>query len=500
MADGLRRSTTLTPTRDALLTMKESFSFAELEPRVAGLARKLLDELPVGPGTPTPVLPIRVDRSTESILAVLACAYAEIPFVSLDARTPPLGLSRLLESLGSPDWMLDAAVDSPSESIDGMKTMRLRGDATRGEARGEPFALTTSEPPELAMVILTSGTTGVPKGVMYDWEFLEKGMHMRHSIAERDYATTRSVTFAPLPFAVGALYVLDLAVGHTVIVLDPTTSTVPELLTRLVEVQPTKLILVSQFARLLGQFPNPEKFQLPSVEAFIVGGEACRYEYVKPLARLFPQNPLVLHGLSSSESVQHVENFFRLDDAPEEGLIPVGYPNARSDVRFEPTEARAEHCELTVSGNIALGYFGDPETTSRRFFVDDDGNRRWRTGDIVSVAESGLLTHEGRIDDLVKISGYLVSTVEVERALATIPGIAAATVLVGEANGRLWLEAHAELATGSELTAAQARRHLERVLAPHMIPRSFVRHESLPVNLRGKVDREAMRSATGMPW
>jgi len=323
---------------------------------------------------------------------------------------------------------------------------------------------------------------------------------MRHSIVERDYDTTRSVTFSPLPFGVGALYVLDLAVGHTVIVLDPTTSTIPQLLTRLVDVRPTQLIMVSQFARLLGQFPNTENFQHPPVEAFSVGGEHCRFEYVKPLAKFFTNNPLVLHGLSSSECVQHVEFFFRLDDAPDSGLIPIGYPNARSRVRFEPTDGRSDHFELTVAGNIAAGYYRDPETTQLRFTIDDEGNRRWRTGDVVSVSEEGLLTHEGRIDDLVKISGYLVSTVEVERALLTINGVAAVTVLVAEANGRLWLEAHVELAEGSSLTAAQARRHLEDIAAPHMIPRSFVRHARLPVTLRGKVDREAMRSASGMPW
>ena len=248
MADGLRRSRTLTPTRDALLTMRESFTFEELEPRVAGLARKLRDELPVGPGTTTPVLPVRVDRSTESILAVLACAYAEIPFVSIDARTPGHRLEALLHSLGSPDWILDAAVDSSPESIDDMNVLRLTGEATRGEELGEPFAFSTSEPPELGMVILTSGTTGVPKGVMYDWGFLEKGMHMRHSLMERDFASTRSVTFAPLPFAVGALYVLDLAVGHTVIVLDPTTSTVPELSSTGITYSRTS-VLCSQAAR-----------------------------------------------------------------------------------------------------------------------------------------------------------------------------------------------------------------------------------------------------------
>ena len=500
VARGLRNAVEQTPQRDALLTMVDSFTFAELEPRVAGLARRLLNELEVGPGTATPVLPIRVDRSTESVLAVMACAYAEIPFVSIEAATPPDRVAKLLESIESPHCLLDAAADSASFVSDDIHILRLGGEVTSGDIIGEPFRLETPEPPDLALIILTSGTTGVPKGVMYDWPMLQEWMPRRHSHPGGDYATTRSGAFSPLSSAVGVLNVLEIFVGYTVITLDPTSSTMAHLVRRLAETQPTKLIVTVQLARLFSQFPNRENVRLPTVVALNVGGEVCRYEYVQPLATLFTGNPNVLHGLSSSESLRHVQFRFDLNDAPTTGQIPLGRPDPTVRARLESLEGNPDHFELSVAGPLALGYYANPEMTESTFSIDDEGNRRWRTGDIVSVTEDGLLMHEGRIDDLVKVSGHLVSTLGVERAIQSLPGVVIATVLLKKASARTWLEAHVELAADTPLTAAEARAQLEAVLPQYMIPTTFVRHAAMPVTARGKVDRDVMRLAPGLPW
>jgi acyl-coenzyme A synthetase/AMP-(fatty) acid ligase len=335
---------------------------------------------------------------------------------------------------------------------------------------------------------------------MYDWPLLEDWMLRRHELAGGAFATTRSVTFSPLPFVAGALYILDIAVGYTIVALDPTSVTIPQLLTRLVETQPTKLIFTPQMARLLGQYPHLENFELPKVEALNVGGEVCRFEFLTPLTRLFTGNPRVLHGLSSSESVQHVQYFFALNDAPDSGQIPIGHIRPGASVQLEPLDGDPTRFELTVGGTVALGYFGNEELTHASFTHDAEGNRRWRTGDIVSVGEDGLLRHEGRIDDVVKISGHRVSTIDVEQSVLTLDGVKMAVVLVGGDSVRSWLEAHVELEKGSSLTAADARRLLREVLPPYMVPTTLIRHEILPLTLRGKVDKEALRGATGLRW
>lgn len=119
------------------------------------------------------------------------------------------------------------------------------------------------------------------------------------------------------------------------------------------------------------------------------------------------------------------------------------------------------------------------------------GEKDWyRTGDLVRVLADGVLVHQGRVDQQVKIMGQRIETGEVEAALRAQDGIVEAAVLaLPGPDGQLRLEA---ACTGRPRTAAELRQALTATLPRYMLPQKFSHLDGLPLNVNGKLDRRAL--------
>jgi mycobactin phenyloxazoline synthetase len=140
--------------------------------------------------------------------------------------------------------------------------------------------------------------------------------------------------------------------------------------------------------------------------------------------------------------------------------------------------------ELWIGGaGVADGYRGDPERTADRF-VELDGSRWYRTGDMVRYLPGAFLDFLGRADHLVKIRGYRVELGEVESGLH---GLSSVTGAVAWSDGR---DLRAAVISVDGSTGGQIRDALSLVLPPHMIPRSIAVIDALPLTSNGKYDRK----------
>ena len=153
-----------------------------------------------------------------------------------------------------------------------------------------------------------------------------------------------------------------------------------------------------------------------------------------------------------------------------------------------------------VSGAIASGYLDDPELTAARFYEDADGRSWWRSGDLVSVDHTGMYRHEGRMDDVVKVGGKLASPSEVTAVLQGIEGVVAAITVPVVTDGNTRLVSHVEIEPGTEVRLEAVRATLRARLQPHAVPSAVMRHRRMPVNVRGKVDRQALADGPFEPW
>ena len=492
-AQGLRLWAELTPEREALSDGRTSLTFAALHEQVEALgerARRSVDA-----SARTSFLPVFVDRSVESCVAVLACLYSQVPFFPIDHASTPELVRSVFERAGSPD----RALVPGGLDVDTIPPGVLRIDEDPAAGVGTPGSEVAGD--EAAIVVFTSGSTGRPKGVVLDWQAMNERWRLREDFAPDDRSDYRAPLIAPLDSLWGVALLADVACGCSELVVDAARLRPRVLLSRLAEFAPSHVALPSQLARVLAQLPESARVGLPTVRFLAIGSEGFRYEYLAGLRGMFPDSVLVTHSLASTEAGRTLSNTFTLDSAPPSGVVLVGRPVVPDDVRFRPVPGMDDSVsEVLAGGPIAREYLGDPDVTALRFISDDDGRRWWCSGDMVSLASDGQYQHRGRMDDVVKVRGKLASPSEVTGALLRVPGIRSAVVLADVQDSNTRLVAHVEVEDGSDVTLEDVRASLARQLAAHLVPSAIMRHRSLPINVRGKVDRQALSAGPFEPW
>lgn len=151
--------------------------------------------------------------------------------------------------------------------------------------------------------------------------------------------------------------------------------------------------------------------------------------------------------------------------------------------------------ELVVQGDhVMLGYWEDPQRTCEKLFVDPaSGRRAMRTGDLFRSDPQGWLYFAGRKDDIIKTRGEKVSPLEVERAIARLPGVRECLVggvpddLLGEA-----IKAWVVPEPGAALGERDVIRHCLASLENHMAPKHVAFVERLPRTATGKPTRQGL--------
>ncbi|MCP4657076.1 MAG: amino acid adenylation domain-containing protein, partial [bacterium] len=478
----------------------EQVSYGELNRRANRLAHHLR-----GCGVGAEVcVGLCAERSVEMVVGTLGILKAGGAYVPLDPSYPEERLSFMLGDVQAPvvvlrerlaQYLTAAAANLPE-----LRLVHLDRDlpALCHSTPENPVPAVGAQ--HLAYVMVTSGSTGVPKGVSVPHRGVVR------LVREANYAALGSgevfLQFAPISFDAATLEIWGpLLNGGRLVIFPPYVPTLQELGAVLERFRVTTLWLT---AGLFHQMVDENLEGLSSVRQLLAGGDVLSAGHVRRVLERFPASTLI-NGYGPTESTTFT-CCAPMRTAGEVGdPVSIGRPIANTrvhvlDRRLRPVGAGVPG-ELCIGGDgLARGYLNRPQLTAEIFQPDPvgelPGERLYRTGDLVRYLPDGRLEFLGRRDFQVKLRGFRIELGEIEAALADHPAVRESAVLAQDdrAGGKR-LVAFVVADEEPAPPAAELRGFLLRTLHEYLVPGIYVALESLPLTPNGKVDRAALGRA-----
>nr|WP_109525351.1 non-ribosomal peptide synthetase [Nocardia aurea] len=466
-----------------------TLTYREVDARSSRLAREMI-ERGIGPGD---LVAIGIPRSLESVLSFWAVAKTGAGFVPVDPNYPPERVAHMLADSGAIlgltvqevrpdfgddiDWLI---LDDQDFEI----AIQRRSGAPIGDAnRIRPIRASN-----VAYMVYTSGSTGVPKGVAVT----HAGLAGYNAEQRERFAVdqdSRTLHFATPSFD-GAVLELLLATGAAAtMVVVPTDVYGGADLTDLLRSERVTHMFITAAA-----LASLDPTGLTDLRAVFTGGET----WSPDLVRRWAVDGRQFHNAYGPTETTIIVNF----SEPLAPGIPVtigapirGVTEWVLDERLRPVPVGVSG-ELYIAGDqVADGYHRRPSLTAGRFVAGPwlRRGRMYRTGDIVRWTPGGEIEFVGRNDFQVKVRGFRIELGEIDAVLADHDTIDFA-VTVGRklASGATALVSYVHPAPGQSVDIAALTAYAQQRMPAHMVPTSIMVLDTIPLTPVGKLDRRAL--------
>lgn len=500
------------PEHPALSYQGSQMSYAELDHRSNQLANALLNQ---GAQRQDRV-GIFMYKSLELGIAIYGVLKAGCAFVPLDPFMPSDRLALILQDCGikkiiSSDSLSSTLVNAVDQSttsadfhvygtnnLDSLKQLNWQ-DIAQYPAQSPNLALVDQD---LGYIMYTSGSTGVPKGMMHThlgsityarWGKEHVGLTQQDKVASH----------APLHFDLSIFDFFSTAqAGATVSLVPEVVTKFPADWTKTIESERISVVFTVPYT-LISMFEQGaiDKRDLSSLRWILFGGEPYPPSKLRNLMLALP-NVKFSNVYGPAEAPSCTVYDVQLPDENDNEPLPIGVVSRNSsDIIVDEHD---QDCADGIAGELCIrsttltrGYWNRPDLNAKAFLLRESfgpfPHVYYRTGDRVVRHHDGMLRFLGRIDRMVKTRGHRVELDEIEAIFSSLESVseAAAYAVPDEFNSNSILS-NIKLEADSELNEEQLFKHARQKLPHYAIPREIFICDELPHTSSGKIDRKKL--------
>ena len=493
------------PDKLALIAGDVRMTYRELDAASDRLAASFAAE-GIGPGDRVIIF---MGNRPEGAVAIFAAQKAGAVFSPVNPSTKADKLALILNDCGAKAVVCEARLDEVAvEAIAHAPSVQLAIRVGGKENQIAPRTLSyegaltatggiVADPGiniDLSMLVYTSGSTGVPKGVMMT--------HLNVVTAARSITSYLKMTeddivlsVLPISFDYGLYQILMSALTGATLVLEKSFTFPYAVLERLKEVRATGFPLVPTMAAMLLKMPELQPGAFPHLRFITNTAAALPVAHIQALQRLFPTTEIFsMYGQTESKRCTYLPPD-QLAIRP--GSVGIAIPGTQAFIVGEDGRRlpHGQTGELVVRGaHVMKGYWNNPVATDKALKPGPLPEERMLfTGDLFRTDDEGYLYFVGRKDDIIKSRGEKIAPKEVETVLHEMPEISEAVVL-GRPDPVLGEAVHAIVVPrgAAILDKRQVLLHCRKRLEDFAVPDSVEFRSELPKTDNGKVDRRLL--------
>lgn len=454
------------------------------------------------------VVAIQNKKSPIGFAAMLACLKLGIIYTNFDYTNPAERIKKIFDTASPKLVFADEHNDDITKLCAELNIKYFAADINDG------FLLSKSENLDITLVndisgnspayiMFTSGSTGIPKGVLICQKsllnFIEWGRET-YSLTHKDIMTNVN----PIYFDNSVFdFYCSIFNGITMVAISKAVVEKPkEMLEIIAKERCTFWFSVPSMLIYLTNLKLLTTYILKDIRIFSFGGEGYPKELLRKLYTQYKDTASFYNVYGPTEGTCICSAYkITKEDMEAEGLAPLGCiaPNFEYLI-LDADGKEAAFGELCLMGEqLALGYYNDSERTDKSFVqcpqTDAYKERMYKTGDLVELVE-GKLFFRGRVDNQIKHMGYRIELEEIESALIKLPGIKECAVIHTVSKNNL-SRIVGYVAVEDEKAERDYKSELRKYVPNYMVPNSIIILDMLPKNANGKIDRSRLRDFNG---
>jgi len=506
------------PDATAIVSGTEVVSYGQLE-RSSNQLAHLLQDAGCKKGDRICII---MPKSPNAILSMIGILKAGCLHVPVDASSPAARIRQVLDSCEN-RWILAAGTAAPLLD-ELLADEQLRTRISVGWLDAAPPASKNFQPAfkradiaaapatplaqqctreDGSHILFTSGSTGVPKGVVITHSNVMTfvAWALKHFSIDR---TDRLSGHTPFHFDLSTFDIFGTLTAGAQLHLVPSEAALlpPKLVEFIRKSELTQWFSVPSVLNYLAKFDALRDVEFPALRRVLWCGEVLPTPALIYWMQHLPKIPFT--NLYGPTEATIASSYYDVPSCPEnaKASIPIGKPCDGEgllvlDDKLQPLPPR-EIGDLYIAGaGLSPGYWRDPAKTAAAFIQDPrNANRRlYRTGDLAWLGEDGLVYFVGRADTQIKVRGYRIELGEIETALNSVGTLQeCAVVAVQNENFGGWMICCAYVVReGEDANPNSLREHLKKLIPNYMFPVRWIGYDALPKNANGKTDRPRLK-------